>query len=207
MLNSLSVYDIVLSHFCLHTIAILCYRLRHVNDEPNTKTYIMKPLIFLTLFFISVNAGAQISKVSLQASGLTCSMCSNSIHKSLKTLAFVLRVEADIKTYTFEIYFKPNSEVDFGQIRKKVESAGFAVSGFVATTSVKNLWLKKNQPLIIDANTLLIDNAAGQLLNGEIKIKLVDKGFTASGKNKSTPATTIAPAEAGTYHAILNNKP
>ncbi|MGO8056378.1 heavy-metal-associated domain-containing protein, partial [Rhizobium leguminosarum] len=78
----------------------------------------------------SMVSKAQVTKVSLQASGLTCSMCSNSIHKALKTLDFVDKVDADIKTYTFEISFKTNSKVDFNLIKKKVEGAGFTVSGF-----------------------------------------------------------------------------
>lgn len=75
---------------------------------------------------------AQVTKVYLQASGLTCSMCSNSINKALKTLDFIDKVDADIKNYTFEISFKANSIVDFDKIKKKVEDAGFSVSDFVA---------------------------------------------------------------------------
>lgn len=76
---------------------------------------------------------ARVTKVYLQASGLTCSMCSNSINKALKTLDFIDKVDADIKNYTFEISFKANSIVDFDKIKKKVEDAGFSVPDFVAT--------------------------------------------------------------------------
>ena len=66
----------------------------------------MKSIFLFIAIAFSVATNAQITKVSLQASGLTCSMCSNSINKALKTLDFVERVDADIKTYTFEILFK-----------------------------------------------------------------------------------------------------
>ena len=92
----------------------------------------MKKIFLFIAIAFSLATNAQVTKVSLQASGLTCSMCSNSINKALKTLDFVLKVDADIKTYTFEILFKPNSNVDFDMIKKKVENAGFTVSGFVA---------------------------------------------------------------------------
>ena len=69
----------------------------------------------------SLHATAQIKKVSLQASGLTCSMCSNSIFKALKTLDFVDNVEANIKTSTFAITFKQGAKVDMDKLKKKVE--------------------------------------------------------------------------------------
>src|SRR4249919_2924987 len=95
-------------------------------------------LLFIAITFSAI-ANAQVSTVSLQASGLTCSMCSNAINKSLKTLDFVLKVDADIKTYTFEISFKPGSVVDFDLLRKKVESAGFTVCAFVANIYFDNV--------------------------------------------------------------------
>src|SRR3978361_1638797 len=99
----------------------------------------MKTIFILIASVLTISLPAQqVTKVSLQASGLTCSMCSNSINKALKTLDFVDKIDADIKTYTFEISFKANSNVDFDKIRKKVENAGFTVSGFVATMHFNN---------------------------------------------------------------------
>ena len=90
----------------------------------------MKTIFLFVALAFSMATSAQVTKVSLQASGLTCSMCSNAINKALKTLDFVDEVDADIKTYTFEISFKENSNVDFDKIKTKVENAGFTVSGF-----------------------------------------------------------------------------
>jgi len=61
----------------------------------------------------------------MQASGLTCSMCSNAINKSVKSIDFVEKVMANIQTSTFEITFKPGSTIDFDLLKKKVEDAGF----------------------------------------------------------------------------------
>ena len=69
-------------------------------------------IIFLSVAIaLSTMAHAQVNSVSLQASGLTCSMCSNAINKALKTLDFIQKVDADISTYTFIISFKPGSVV------------------------------------------------------------------------------------------------
>src|SRR5688572_15889992 len=118
----------------------------------------MKTIFLFIAIAFSVATNAQVTKVSLKASGLTCSMCSNSINKALKTLDFVLKVEADIKTYTFEILFKPNSTVDFDMIKKKVENAGFTVSGFVATILFSNVEIINSQPVTIEDKTFVFVN-------------------------------------------------
>ncbi len=160
----------------------------------------MKKSFLLIALCISMAINAQVISVSLKASGLTCSMCSNSIYKALKTLDFVLKVDADIKTYTFEISFKGNSTIDFDLIKKKVESAGFFVSGFIATINFNNILVKNNQPVTIGDKTFLFVNPTGQSLNGPQKIKVLDKGFVSSKEYKQNSFSASA---AGIYHVTI----
>ncbi len=160
----------------------------------------MKKFLLLTALSVSLVIKAQVNKVSLQASGLTCSMCSNAINKSLKTLDFVLKVDADIKTYSFEISFKPNSVVDFDLIRKKVESAGFTVSAFYATLSFSNIPLNAGKPVLLQDKTLLFVNAKNQILDGDKQVKIIDKGFVSAKEYKKSNYPVPA---AGSYHVTL----
>lgn len=153
----------------------------------------MKKIFLLMAVVFSVASNAQVTKVSLQASGLTCSMCSNAINKALNTLDFVLRVEADIKTYTFDISFKPNSYVDFDMIKKKVENAGFTVSGFVATIHFNNVQLINSQPVTIEDKTFHFTRGKDQSLNGNIKVKVLDKGFVSSKEYKRNAFVRLSP--------------
>ena len=127
-------------------------------------------------------------------------MCSNSINKALKTLDFIERVDADIKTYTFKISFKPNSVVDFDLIRKSVEKAGFSVCGFIATIHFDNVPVLTNQPVTIQDKTFVFLNTTGQVLNGDKQIKIVDKGFIPAKEYKKNPLTVGYPQ---TYHVSL----
>jgi copper chaperone CopZ len=144
----------------------------------------MKKILLLIAVAISVATNAQVTSVSLQASGLTCSMCSNSINKALKTLDFVSEVDADVKTYTFEISFKPNAHIDFDMIRKKVENAGFSVVSFVATILFNNVHVTNSQPVAIEDKTFLFVNIKDQSLDGIKKIKVLDKGFVSPKEYK-----------------------
>ena len=150
----------------------------------------------------SLTATAQVSKVSLQASGLTCSMCSNSINKSLKTLDFVEKVDANIKTSTFEITFKPNSSVDFDLLKKKVENAGFSVSRFVALVHFDDVKLSANRPVKIGDKTFEFVNAKEAALNGDKPVQIIDKGFV-SAKEYKKNTFEIKPGVVKFYHVII----
>src|SRR5690349_19929919 len=115
----------------------------------------MKNILLAIALAISITTTAQVTKVSLQASGLTCSMCSNAINKALKTLDFIDNIKADIRNYTFEISFKPESHVDFDKIKNKVEGAGFFVAGFVASINFDNIKVKDSEPVAVGNYTLL----------------------------------------------------
>ena len=162
----------------------------------------MKTFFFLFATVFSLAATAQVTKVSLQASGLTCSMCSNSINKSLKTIASVNKVDANIKTSTFEITFKPGENVDFEQLKKKVEDAGFSVSNFIATIQFKNVLIKGNSPITVGDKTFRFINGKDQALNGEKPVRIIDKGFVSSKEYKKY-APQPAPAGSKIYNATI----
>jgi copper chaperone CopZ len=160
----------------------------------------MKKILITIALLASVLTQAQVKSVSLQASGLTCSMCSNSITKALKSLSFVQAVESDIKTYTYEISFNPNSAVDFDIIRKKVEAAGFAVSAFIINIHFPETEIKNDQPVVILDKTFVFVNTQDQVLTGDKKITVLDKGFVTAKEFKKNSHLVSVPQ---TYHVTL----
>jgi len=162
----------------------------------------MRTLFLFAAIVISLTTNAQITKVSLQASGLTCSMCSNSINKALKTLGFIDNINPDIQTSSFEITFKPGSNVDFDAIKKKVEDAGFSVAKFIASVDFKNVQIKPNKKISVGDKTFYFLNTKEQLLNGVRKVRLIDKGFV-SNKEYKKNAAAMSAAMPGAYYATI----
>lgn len=150
----------------------------------------MKKLFFILAVLFATHTQAQVSKVQLQASGLTCSMCSNAINKSLKTIDYIEKVMADIKTSTFEISFKPNAKINFDQLKKKVEDAGFSVANMKAVVNFDNVKVEKDQHLNYGGLTFHFLNAGGQILNGEKAIQVVDKGYVSAKEFKKNQLYT-----------------
>jgi copper chaperone CopZ len=162
----------------------------------------MKKILLIAALVFSIAANAQITKVTLQASGLTCSMCSNSINKALKTLDFVDKINTNIKSSTFEITFKPGKKIDFDLLKKKVEDAGFSVANFEANIQFNNVAVKSNQSVVVGDKTFQFVNIKDQLLNGVRSVKIIDKGFVSSKEFKKNRVAML-PTGKGIYHATI----
>lgn len=158
----------------------------------------MKPFFFLLCLFFGMQSQAQISKVSLQASGLTCSMCSKAVKKALEEVSFVEKVQVDIKNQQYNLSFKEGSTIDFDALNKAVQDAGFSVASMKVTASVSNTKLEKDEHLKIGGQTFHFLNAANQTVDGQVTFSVVDKGFvTAKEFKKYASMTKMACVQTG----------
>ena len=182
----------------------------------------MKRIMLLALVSLMTLSAlqAQISKASLQATGLTCALCSNAINKAVQKLPFVATVRSDIKNSSFSIVFKEGMEPDIDAIKMAVEDAGFSVGGLQLTGQIIEPALAKDNLLKIGGNYFHVVNGEGKSLRGETVISVVDKNFIPekeykkrSGEGrlscvkdgKATPDCTLEGLSAGTrvYHVII----
>jgi copper chaperone CopZ len=150
----------------------------------------MKKIVLVFVLLFSVAAKAQVTKVIIQASGLTCSMCSNAINKAIKSLDFVDKVGANIKKSSFDISFKPGTVIDFDKLKMKVEDAGFFVAVFTATINFDNVMVQNDTYVDAGSNTFHFLNVKGQTLNGSKTIRILDKGFISAKEYKKNSNLT-----------------
>lgn len=101
-----------------------------------------KPVIWaiITFFFLLITMGSVIGqdKVRFVAAGVTCSMCSNAIHKSLSQDTTIKEVNPNLQTQVWNLDYKVG-EFNLESLKKRVESAGF---------SLQKVWL--NEQLIYE---------------------------------------------------------
>lgn len=151
-----------------------------------------KTFIILFFFVCGIATQAQFKTAILQASGLTCAMCTKAINNSLEELSFVESVKADIKNSAFKIVFKPGIAMDIDELKKGVEDAGFSVAKLRLTGSFSNIEIKNDEHVVINGNTYHFLKVNNQTLNGEKEITIVDKNFlTAKEFKKFTAATNM----------------
>lgn len=137
----------------------------------------MKKVFFVFFLFTMSGVQAQVEKVTLQASGLTCSMCSNSINKALKTIDYIESVRANIQTSSFSITFKEGAKVNFDDLKLKVEDAGFAVADLTALINFRNVSIVNDEHMDVGGLVLHFLNIKDQLLSGSKTIRILDKGY------------------------------
>ena len=136
-----------------------------------------KVLVLVTLLFSVLFTQAQFSKATLQATGLTCAMCSNAINKALQKVSFVESVKSDIKNSAFAIVFKNGSDISIDALKEAVEDAGFSVGSLKLTANFTGVNVEKDKHIRIGTANFHFLNGDGQSLNGEKEITVVDKNF------------------------------
>jgi copper chaperone CopZ len=151
----------------------------------------MKKLIsILILAFVTVALQAQFTKASLQASGLTCSMCSKAVKVALEKVSFVQEVKVNIKNQEYAITFKENSKTDFDELKNAVEDAGFSVASLKITGSFNSVNVEKDKHIQIDGKNFHFVQAGNKVLDGEQTFTIVDKDFVSAKEFKKYSSAT-----------------
>jgi len=134
-------------------------------------------LSFLTaVLFLS--AHSQITDISLQASGLTCSMCSKAVLNALKEVQGVSEVKVNIKNQEYLVRYKDDAAPDPDALARAVSDAGFSVARLSVKAVLPNTELKKDMHLKIGNLSFHFLNASGQSLSDSATFVLVDRNFT-----------------------------
>lgn len=148
----------------------------------------MKPIkyiIAIVAIFISITSFSQFKSATLQASGLTCSMCSKAVYTALTKVTSVQSITSDIKNSSYNITFKPGVKVDFDALQKAVKGAGFNVAALTIHASFTNTKVQNDAHVTLSGNNLHFINVKPQTLNGDINFKIVDKNFVTAKEFKT----------------------
>jgi copper chaperone CopZ len=151
----------------------------------------MKKMIIAMLMagFIAT-ASAQMTKIELQAAGVTCSMCSKAINKSLMTLPYISTINTNLEKNMFEIVLKDSMTANLDEVKKKVEAAGFSVGNLWLTVTLNSADVKNDAHIEAVGMNLHFMNVKAQQLNGAVRLKVIDKGFTSAKEYKKNSLFT-----------------
>ncbi len=149
-----------------------------------------KTMLVLIAAIVTVAGYSQFSKATLQASGLTCSMCSKAVKVALEKVDFVQEVKVNIKNQEYSVAFKEESKPDFDALKKAVEDAGFSVASLKVTGNFSNLNVEKDKHLQIDGKNFHFVNTDNKVLNGEQTFTIVDKNFVSAKDYKKISTAT-----------------
>ena len=149
-----------------------------------------KTLVLVVAVVIYMCGYSQFSKATLQASGLTCSMCSKAVKVALEKVPFVQEVKVNIKSQEYTILFKENNNADFDALKKAVEDAGFSVASFKITGNFSDVSIQKDKHLELDGKNFHFISSGDKVLNGMQTLTIVDKDFLSAKDFKKYSAAT-----------------
>lgn len=168
----------------------------------------VKLLLLLLLLIGQQYLIAQFNRGKLQATGLTCALCSNAINKSLEELPFVQSVKSILKESAFEIQFKSGSLFNPDQVREAVEDAGFFVGELVLTGESSSIVVNENGLFQWGNNSYHLVSSSLRQLNGKIHLRVINKSFLtdkAFKKISSLVSDSCSQSGQRIYHVQLVN--
>jgi copper chaperone CopZ len=134
--------------------------------------------VSLVLLFLAPNlVSAQFKSAKVQIDGLTCSMCSYSVQRSVQKLEFVKKVQVDLNTNLATIEFKDSKNVNIRDLIKAVKDAGFSVNSLTASFKV-NGSNSENKPYILHEGCTYFILQEQRPLNGLIELEFIEKDFS-----------------------------
>ena len=149
-----------------------------------------KLLLILAIAFAAFSTNAQFARADLQATGLTCAMCSNAVNKALQKVPFVESVKPDIKNSSFGLVFRKDAEVEIDALKDAVEDAGFSVGSLKLTGNFNEVKIAPDQHVKIGNDNFHFLNVKSQTLNGEQTIAVMDKNFVTEKQFKKYSSAT-----------------
>lgn len=179
-----------------------------------------KWILAIAAITFSMLSEAQFSEATLQASGLTCSMCSKAVKVALEKVPFVQEVKVNIRNQEYSLTFKESIDVEFDALKNAVEDAGFSVASLKIKANFSNLKIQKDKHVQVGGKNFHFLNGNNEVLNGERTISIVDKNFVSakefkkhsngskmecveSGKASGCCTSDGIQADARVYHVII----
>ncbi len=135
--------------------------------------------------------------LELELHGLVCSLCSNSVERSIRKLPFIQTVETDLESAIANIAAKDSDDLSFYAIAKAVEKAGFSVGKFVVYYRLNE---DQKEVQFGQERVAFIDD---KHTSGAAIIQLVEKPFVSSKEWKTWRTKLTSNAEDHKIRAIV----
>jgi len=159
----------------------------------------MKKIFLLLICCWTISANAQVQKVNLQASGLTCAMCSKAIYKAVSAISFVDTVFVNIEASTYDIRFDKEATPQFDRIAKAVVDAGFSVANLTVIVNFDKQAVDKNGLFTMDGINYKLMGTPPATLKGSKKMQLVGKQYMLPKDFKKIPVAQLGNVASNTY--------
>jgi copper chaperone CopZ len=150
----------------------------------------IKVVSMLLCFFFSLNVSAQFKSATVGIDGLTCSMCSFGVQKSIEKLKFIQKVKVDLNSNLAYIEFKDGAMVDMNEVIKSIYDAGFSVRNLTALFSFNESTTPTSPFFQFEHYTyIVLEQRTGKIQTNTVEVQFVDKKFSDTKEYKKHKST------------------
>jgi copper chaperone CopZ len=163
-------------------------------------------LLLASLTLTAITFG-QIQLVTIQASGLTCSMCSRAIYKALLKVPNVSTVQEDIEHTSYHIQFKDLQNVSLENLKKAVTEAGFSIAWMEVDARFENTEVASDSTLKLSDLIFQFVDVHKQNLQGNAKLLVIDRDYLSDKDRKKYGGSyeSVPPSggNSGIFHVTI----
>ncbi|RZK79376.1 MAG: hypothetical protein EOO92_09440 [Pedobacter sp.] len=103
------------------------------------------------------------------------------------------------------IEFKDQKPVNMDLIKKKVQDAGFSIGNLMAVINFNNTKVNEDGLAVAGPNAYKFLNTKSKVLNGNVKVSVLDKNFI-SGTAFKKKAAQVSAASYTSGYEVINGK-
>lgn len=133
--------------------------------------------LLATLMVVSQQTFGSIQWVDIGVNGLTCSLCTRSVEKSISKLDFVEKVEMDLETTNGRVYLRKDLPFSLEKIAKAVVDAGFSVQYVKVLFNLTDLTIDPQGSFVDGHHQFQWINYERTTTKRQVVLKIVNEGF------------------------------
>jgi copper chaperone CopZ len=161
--------------------------------------------IILFLFLLPTKSLAGYYWVEVGVNGLTCSVCTQSVERSIRRLDFVDSVSMSLEKTEGRIFLKRDAVVDLRKIAKAVVAAGFSVRFLRVAFGFDDMAIGRDGSFVYQGQPFQWLQFQNNATKGETILKLVDEGFLPKKEStiwKKKMETLNNPVDQKIFHVV-----
>jgi copper chaperone CopZ len=159
--------------------------------------------LLIPSLFLSLTLHGQLKTITTGINGLTCSMCSRTVEKSILNLLWVEKVEMSLENTEAKIFPRKNTTISIKEITRSVKDAGFSVRFIKMEMDVANLQLQEDNIFYSSGQEFRLAGNNKIPEKGNVIFRLIDLLFTTPKDRDKWAALLPKKPENNVLHVVI----
>lgn len=159
--------------------------------------------LLIPSLFLSLALHGQVQTITTGINGLTCSMCSRTVEKSILNLLWVEKVEMSLENTESKIFPRKNTTISMKEIARSVKDAGFSVRFVKMEMDVADLRLQENNTFYSSGQEFRLTGNNKIPEKGTVIFRLIDPLFTTPKDRDKWTALLPKKPENNVLHVVI----